>query len=112
MAVRPSFSALSLIGLPYLCSISHRAPKPLVDIASLQEELLDILSSAADLSNKLAAMVIGYRSEQHAQLDLSSFLTFFNTSWDFVVQCEIICRRMIMGLRGVVLGQVSAFTNE
>ncbi|OJA18755.1 hypothetical protein AZE42_01632 [Rhizopogon vesiculosus] len=86
-----------------------QAPKPSVDIASLQEELLDILSSAADLSNKLAAIVIVHRSEQHTQLDLSSFLTFFNTSWGFVVQCEVICRRMIMGLRGVVLGQAKHF---
>ncbi|KAG2077938.1 Vps54-domain-containing protein [Suillus decipiens] len=85
------------------------APKPSVDIILLQEELLDILSSTADLSNKLAATIIGYRSEQHAQLDLPGFLTFFNVSWDFVVQCEVICRRMIMGLRGVVLGQAKHF---
>ncbi|KAG2158484.1 Vps54-like protein-domain-containing protein [Suillus bovinus] len=85
------------------------APKPSVDIISLQEELLDILSSTADLSNKLAAKVIGYRSEQHAQLDLPGFLTFFNASWGFVVQCEVICRRMIMGLRGVVLSQAKHF---
>lgn len=88
---------------------SLQAPKPSVDIISLQEELLDILSSTADLSNKLAAIVIGYRSEQHAQLDLPDFLTFFNASWGFVVQCEVICRRMIMGLRGVVLGQAKHF---
>lgn len=85
------------------------APKPSVDIISFQEELLDILSSTADLSNKLAAIVIGYRSEQHAQLDIPGFLTFFNASWGFVVQCEVICRRMIMGLRGVVLGQAKHF---
>ncbi|KAG1756409.1 Vps54-like protein-domain-containing protein [Suillus paluster] len=88
---------------------SLQAHKPSVDITSLQEELLDILSSSADLSNKLAAVLIGYRSEQHAQLDLPDFLTFFNTSWSFVVQCEVICRRMIMGLRGVVLGQAKHF---
>ncbi|KIJ69069.1 hypothetical protein HYDPIDRAFT_81096 [Hydnomerulius pinastri MD-312] len=80
-----------------------------VDIPSLQEELSDILSSAADLSNKLVAKVIGYRSEQHAQLDLPSFLVFFNESWSFVVKCEVICRRMIMGLRGVILGQAKLF---
>lgn len=65
------------------------------------------MSSAADLSNKFAAKVISYRSEQHAQLDLPSFLNFFNESWGFVVKCEIICRRVIMGLRGVILSQVS-----
>lgn len=76
------------------------------DLAAAQEELSDILSSAADLSNKLVAKVIGYRSEQLAQLDLPSFLVFFNQSWDFVIRCEVICRRMIMGLRGTILGQV------
>lgn len=76
------------------------------DIASLQEDLSDILSSAADLSNKLVAKVISYRSEQLAQLDLPTFLVFFNQSWDFVIKCEVICRRMIMGLRGTILGQV------
>lgn len=113
MALRSCFFAQSLTALPYLWLISHRPnPSGDADIASLQEELLDILSSAADLSNKLAAIIIGYRSEQHAQLALSGFLAFFNTSWNFVVECEVICRRMIMGLRGVVLGQVSVFTNE
>jgi hypothetical protein len=83
-----------------------RAPISSLDLPSLQEELSDILSSAADLSNKLVAKVIGYRSEQHAQLDLPSFLGIFNESWSFVIKCEVICRRMIMGLRGVILGQV------
>ena len=76
------------------------------DLASLREQLSDILSSAADLSNKLVAKIISYRSEQLVQLDLPSFLVFFNQSWDFVIRCEVICRRMIMGLRGTILGQV------
>lgn len=79
-----------------------------IDLAPLQEELSDILSTAADLSNKLVARVVSYRSEQLAQLDLPSFLVFFNQSWDFVIRCEVICRRMIMGLRGTILGQVSS----
>ncbi|KAG6335208.1 hypothetical protein ID866_3879 [Astraeus odoratus] len=80
-----------------------------VDLPSIQEELSDILSSAADLSNNLAAKVIGYRSEQHAQLDLPSFLAFFNESWGFMVKSETICRRMVMGLRGTILSQAKLF---
>ncbi|KAI6127789.1 Vps54-like protein-domain-containing protein [Pisolithus croceorrhizus] len=80
-----------------------------IDLPSLQEELSDIVSSAADLSNKLTAKVISYRAEQHAQLDLPSFLYLFNESWGFVVKCEIICRRVIMGLRGVILSQAKLF---
>ncbi|KAG8217594.1 Vps54-like protein-domain-containing protein, partial [Butyriboletus roseoflavus] len=80
-----------------------------IDLALLQEELSDMLSSATDLSNKLVAKVISYRSEQLAQLDLPNFLVFFSQSWDFVIRCEVICRRMIMGLRGTILGQAKLF---
>ncbi|KAF8447875.1 Vps54-like protein-domain-containing protein [Boletus edulis BED1] len=88
---------------------SHLSTSVSIDLAPLQDELSDILSSAADLSNKLVAKVVSYRSEQLAQLDLPSFLVFFNQSWDFVIRCEVICRRMIMGLRGTMLGQARLF---
>lgn len=73
---------------------------------SIQDELADILSSAAELSNTQTAKVISLRADQHATLELADFLVFFNESWGFVVKCEIICRRMIVGLRGVVVSQV------
>lgn len=73
---------------------------------AIQDELADILSSAAELSNTQAAGIISARVEEHAALELPEFLTFFNESWSFVVRCEIICRRMIVGLRGVIVGQV------
>jgi vacuolar protein sorting-associated protein 54 len=79
-------------------------------IPSLKEDVVDILSSFAELSNTQAAKVITYRAEQHAALDLPDFLTFFNDSWAFVVKCEVICRRMIVGLRGTVVGQVGLFS--
>ncbi|KAH7889569.1 Vps54-like protein-domain-containing protein [Phlebopus sp. FC_14] len=88
---------------------SQHASTLTLGLPSLQDELSDILFSTADLSNKLAAKVIGYRSEQHAQLDLPSFLAFFNESWDFVLGCEVVCRRVIVGLRGVILGQAKLF---
>jgi len=74
---------------------------------SIQDELVDILSSAAELSNTQVARVISLRADQHATLELADFVVFFNESWGFVVKCEIICRRMIVGLRGVVVSQVS-----
>ncbi|KAK7037969.1 Vps54 domain-containing protein [Favolaschia claudopus] len=76
---------------------------------SLQEELADILSSAAELSNTQAAKLVVLRAEQHASLGLSEFITFFNDSWSFVVKCEVICRKMIVGLRGVVISQSKTF---
>ena len=79
----------------------------ITDIPVLQEDLADIVSSSAELSNTQAAKVISYRAEQHAALELADFLVFFNDSWAFVVKCEVLSRRMIVGLRGTVVGQVS-----
>ncbi|KAI0086385.1 Vps54-like protein-domain-containing protein [Irpex rosettiformis] len=83
-------------------------PKAL-DVSALREELGDILSSAGELANARAAKVISLRIEQHTALDLRDFYTFFNVSWDFVVKTEVICRRMIVGLRGVVVSQSKTF---
>ena len=65
-----------------------------------------MLSSMAELANLKAAKVLSARAEQHAALDLASFSALFDESWSFVVKCEVICRRMIVGLRGVVVSQV------
>ena len=83
-----------------------RQSKSPIDIASLREDLSDILSSAGELANARAAKVINVRAEQHTALDLESFWTLFNLSWDFVVKSEVICHRMIVGLRGAVVSQV------
>jgi len=72
----------------------------------IREELADVLSSMAELANVRASTAISARSEQHASLPLPEFLDLFNHSWNFVLKCEIICRRMIIGLRGVVVSQV------
>ena len=77
-----------------------------VDITALQEELTDILSSAAELANLHASKVFNDRAEQHTSLDLPSFCELFNESWNFVVKSEVICRRMIVGLRGIIVSQV------
>ncbi|KAF9469270.1 Vps54-like protein-domain-containing protein [Collybia nuda] len=76
---------------------------------STQDELSDIISSAAELSNTQVAKVIAHRADQHAALELADFLVFFNESWGFVVRCEVICRKMIVSLRGAVVSQAKAF---
>jgi vacuolar protein sorting-associated protein 54 len=50
--------------------------------------------------------VMSARSDQHVKLNLCEFVEVFNECWNFVVRCEVICRRMIVGLRGVVITQV------
>ncbi|KAI0807877.1 Vps54-like protein-domain-containing protein [Fomes fomentarius] len=91
---------------------SIQSPKTPVDITALQEELSDILSSAAELANARASTVISIRAEQHIALDLPSFCALFNESWDFVVKSETICRRMIVGLRGTIVSQAKSFLQQ
>ncbi|KAG8904512.1 hypothetical protein FRB99_001645 [Tulasnella sp. 403] len=71
--------------------------------------LFTLVSSAAELGNNRASKLIALRSDQHAQLPLPSFLEIFNLSWAFVVKCEVVARRMIVGLRGVVVGQAKSW---
>ena len=59
-----------------------------------------------ELANVQASTAINARSEQHTSLPLPDFLDLFNCSWNFVLKCEVICRRMIVGLRGVIVSQV------
>ncbi|KAF4615174.1 hypothetical protein D9613_002656 [Agrocybe pediades] len=92
-----------------LSALGSQLQQKVTDIPALEEDLADVVSSAAEVSNTQAAKVISYRSEQHAALNLAEFLTFFNDSWAFVIKCETISRRMIVGLRGTVVGQAKAF---
>ncbi|KAF8643808.1 hypothetical protein AX16_008826 [Volvariella volvacea WC 439] len=85
---------------------SHSNP---LNIPAIQDELTDILSSSAELAHIQAANIIIPRAEQHSSLGLPEFLVLFNESWSFVVKCEVICRRMIVGLRGVVVSQATSF---
>ncbi|KAF8211922.1 Vps54-like protein-domain-containing protein [Mycena galopus ATCC 62051] len=96
-------------GVAFLEVLESTSSKTPVNTTALQDELADILSSAAELSNTQAAKLVILRAEQHAVLNLSEFFTFFNDSWSFVVKCEVICRKMIVGLRGVVISQSKTF---
>ncbi|KAF7363680.1 Vps54 domain-containing protein [Mycena sanguinolenta] len=96
-------------GVAFLEVLEITNSKSPLNITALQDEFSDILSSAAELSNTQAAKLVILRAEQHAALSLSEFFTFFNDSWSFVVKCEVICRKMIVGLRGVVISQSKTF---
>lgn len=76
-------------------------------MSSVQEELSGILSSATELAHACASRVLALRAEQIASLDLQNFWMLFNESWSFVIKSETICRRMIVGLRGTIVTQVS-----
>lgn len=65
-----------------------------------------MLSNASELANSRASKIIGVRNEQHAALQLGQFLEMFSEAWTFVIACEVICRKMIVGLRGTMVVQV------
>lgn len=86
---------------------SSRRPPPLsLELTEMQDSLFDTLSSTVESANVLMSKVLSTRAEQHAKLDLREFVEVFNECWSFVVRCEVTCKRMIVGLRGVVVSQV------
>ncbi|KZT39716.1 Vps54-domain-containing protein [Sistotremastrum suecicum HHB10207 ss-3] len=86
-------------------------PKDL-ELPSLKSDLSDTLGAAAELANTRASKVLAIRSEQHAALDLTSFVNLFDSTWQFVVACEVICQKMIVGLRGTIVNQARSFLSE
>lgn len=79
------------------------------DANTLANEITDVVHAVAELANVRFSKVIGVRTEVHAQLALVDFVQIFDLSWDFVVQCERICQRMIVGLRGAMVAQAKTF---
>lgn len=74
--------------------------------SSLTQELQDVLTTSAELAHSRASKVMGVRTDQHALLPLEQFIGMFNAAWSFVVDCEVLCRKMIVGLRGTMVVQV------
>jgi len=85
---------------------SLRPPALPSELSAIQDSLFDSLSSSAETANVLTSKVISARGDQHVKLDLREFVETFNECWNFVVRCEVICRRMIVGLRGAIVSQV------
>lgn len=72
-------------------------------------DITDVVHAIAELANLRFSKVIGVRTEVHASLELADFLDIFDVSWAFLVHCELVCQRMIVGLRGVMVGQAKTF---
>lgn len=76
----------------------------------LAEDLQDIVYAAAELCNARFSKAFVSRTETHtSQLALPEFVILFKESWNFVLFCEVMCKRMIVGLRGVLVSQSKAF---
>lgn len=78
-----------------------------MDLTSFQADLSDILFSIVELAHTRLSRIIDIRSERHIGLNLSEFLDVYTETWDFVIQTETICRRMVVGLRGTIVSQAS-----
>ena len=94
--------------LPSLTGL-YSSPFPSVDIDALQNDAADILSAVIELAHSRASKILNIRAEQHAGLDLRSFLEVFNETWAFVIRTETICRKMFVSLRGTIVSQAKAF---
>ena len=100
----PTTSETRLIPFPSSYSILNSSL--ISNLPSIKGDLSDVLSTASELANSRASKIIGVRNEQHAALQLGQFLEMFSEAWSFVVACEVICRKMIVGLRGTMVVQV------
>ncbi|MBW0534221.1 hypothetical protein O181_073936, partial [Austropuccinia psidii MF-1] len=87
----------------------EKSSSQMIDIENLSLKLSGVVQDTAELANVRFAKVIGVRSEIHAQLNSVEFFDIFHTSWQFVVRCEVISRRMIVALRAVLVRQAKAF---
>jgi vacuolar protein sorting-associated protein 54 len=76
------------------------------ELTAIRDSLFDTLSSTAESTNVLTSKVLSARADQHVKSELREFVEIFNECWSFVVRCEVTCKRMIVGLRGVVISQV------
>ncbi|GAA5877451.1 hypothetical protein JCM16303_003338 [Sporobolomyces ruberrimus] len=103
----PSGSSLAVPGTePSLSSSSLLLNGNSEDSASsLSTEITDVLTSVTELSNVRFSKVIGVRSEVHSHLSLEEFLEIFDETWSFVLRCEVLVKRMIVGLRGAMVSQ-------
>lgn len=90
-------------------SISSLDSKGSNEDSILASDISDVVHATAELANLRFSKVIGVRTEVHSNLSLPEFVEIFDASWAFVVQCEVVCQRMIVGLRGVMVGQSKVF---
>jgi hypothetical protein len=109
-SLRTPGPSLNTLPVDYSLIPSIRPPPSPSELTVIHDSLFDTLSSSAESVNVLISKVISARADQHAKLDFCEFLETFNECWNFVVRCEIICRRMIVGLRGAVISQVQVDT--
>lgn len=77
-----------------------------VNIQALVKESAETVFAAADMAHTRCAKLIGFRSEQNAQLNPTDFYRLASVLRIFIQRSEALCKRTCYGLRGTVLSQV------
>lgn len=70
-------------------------------------DLGTVVPAVADYANARLARVVGSRNEKIESLQLKQFLEAYDLNWQFLLDCEVLSRKMVVGLRAVILSQVS-----
>ncbi|CUA68120.1 Vacuolar protein sorting-associated protein 54 [Rhizoctonia solani] len=87
---------------------SGKAPKQSEPI-DLSDECSAVVFAAAELACGCCAKLLNARSEQNVGLPWLDFLELYNETSSFNIECEILCRTMIIALRGAVNSQAKAY---
>ncbi|TKY89302.1 hypothetical protein EX895_001833 [Sporisorium graminicola] len=76
---------------------------------NLPAKLSEVVAASAEQAHSLSARLLSLRATTHAALELPPFLVVFQLCWGFVLSSEQLCRKMVVGLRGTILGQAKGF---
>lgn len=75
----------------------------------LSEECSAVVFAVAELASVCCAKLLNARAEQNVNLPWPSFLELYNETSSFNVECEILCRTMIIALRGAANSQAKSY---
>ncbi|KEP54455.1 putative vacuolar sorting protein VPS45 [Rhizoctonia solani 123E] len=79
------------------------------ELIDLSDECSAVVFAAAELACGCCAKLLNARSEQNVGLPWLDFLGLYNETSAFNIECEILCRTMIIALRGAVNSQAKAY---
>ncbi|CAE6340395.1 unnamed protein product [Rhizoctonia solani] len=75
----------------------------------LGDECSAVVFAVAELASVCCAKLINARSDQNVGLPWPDFLELYNETSSFNIECEILCRTMIIALRGAANSQAKAY---
>ncbi|CAE7174761.1 unnamed protein product [Rhizoctonia solani] len=79
------------------------------ELLDLSDECSAVVFAAAELACGCCAKLLNARSDQNVGISWLDFLKLYNETSSFNIECEILCRTMIIALRGAVNSQAKAY---